>query len=109
MTAATGQPHSLLRGGQSDKEEVAMEAIANAAGVWPYGSNTCLVNAPGIKIVTPSTPADAKGLLASAIRDDGPVIIFHHRQLLPMTGEIPEGRHTVPLGKGAVRREGAEA
>src|ERR1041385_9145815 len=62
---------------------------------------------PGVKVVVPSTPADAKGLLAAAIRDPDPVVVLepklHYRT---MRGEVPEGEHVVPLGKARVVREG---
>jgi acetoin:2,6-dichlorophenolindophenol oxidoreductase subunit beta len=62
---------------------------------------------PGIKIVAPSNPADAKGLLKSAIRDDNPVIFLEHKRLYSMKGPEPT-EETVPLGKAAVVREGAD-
>jgi acetoin:2,6-dichlorophenolindophenol oxidoreductase subunit beta len=62
---------------------------------------------PGIKVVGPSSPADAKGLLKSAIRDDNPVIFLEHKRLYSMKGPQPE-EETVPLGKAAVVREGAD-
>jgi pyruvate dehydrogenase E1 component beta subunit len=61
---------------------------------------------PGLKVVYPSTPADAKGLLKSAIRDDNPVIVFEPKALFGLKGQIPEGDHLVPLGKALVRRPG---
>ena len=62
---------------------------------------------PGIKIVGPSNPADAKGLLKSAIRDDNPVIFLEHKRLYSMKGPQPT-EETVPLGKAAVAREGTD-
>jgi len=62
---------------------------------------------PGIKVVGPSNPADAKGLLKSAIRDDNPVIFLEHKRLYSVKGPQPE-EETVPLGKAAVVREGAD-
>ncbi len=62
---------------------------------------------PGIKVVGPSSPADAKGLLKSAIRDDNPVIFLEHKRLYSMKGPEPT-EETVPLGKAAVVREGAD-
>ena len=62
---------------------------------------------PGIKIVAPSNPADAKGLLKSAIRDDNPVIFLEHKRLYSMKGP-PPAEETVPLGKAAVVREGSD-
>ena len=57
-----------------------------------------VIHCPGLKVVMPSTPADAKGLMKSAIRDDDPVIFFEHRLLYAMEGEVPEGEYIVPLG-----------
>jgi acetoin:2,6-dichlorophenolindophenol oxidoreductase subunit beta len=62
---------------------------------------------PGIKIVAPSNPADAKGLLKSAIRDDNPVIFLEHKRLYSMKGP-PPAEETVPLGKAAVVRQGSD-
>jgi acetoin:2,6-dichlorophenolindophenol oxidoreductase subunit beta len=62
---------------------------------------------PGLKVVGPSNPADAKGLLKSAIRDDNPVIFLEHKRLYSMKGPQPT-EETVPLGKAAVAREGAD-
>lgn len=64
---------------------------------------------PGIKVVAPSNAADAKGLLASAIRDDDPVIVFEHRMLYDTSAEVPEGDYLVPIGKAAVVTEGRDA
>jgi pyruvate/2-oxoglutarate/acetoin dehydrogenase E1 component len=61
---------------------------------------------PGIKVVMPSDPADAKGLLKSAIRDNNPVIFLEARMLYSVTGPIPEGEHLVPLGAAAIKRSG---
>jgi acetoin:2,6-dichlorophenolindophenol oxidoreductase subunit beta len=64
---------------------------------------------PGLKVVLPSTPADAKGLLKSAIRDDDPVIFLEHKFLYKrLKGLVPEGEHLVPIGKGEVKREGKD-
>jgi pyruvate dehydrogenase E1 component beta subunit len=63
---------------------------------------------PGIKVVAPSNAADAKGLLAAAIRDPDPVIVFEHKYLLSSKGDVPEGEHLVPLGEAAVVREGSD-
>ena len=62
---------------------------------------------PGLKIVAPSTPADAKGLMIGAIRDDNPVLFLEYKYLYRrINGEVPEGGRAVPLGKGEVKREG---
>ena len=63
---------------------------------------------PGLKTVVPSTPADAKGLLAGAIRDPDPVIFFEHKLLYDVEGEIPEGEHVIEVGKADVKREGSD-
>ena len=63
---------------------------------------------PGLKVVMPSTPADAKGLLKSAIRDDNPVIFIEHKLLYAVKGDVPEGDYTIPLGKAEVKRAGQD-
>ena len=63
---------------------------------------------PGLKCVVPSTPADAKGLLAAAIRDDDVVIFCEHKLLYDLEGEVPAGEHLVPIGKADVKREGTD-
>src|SRR4029079_10397345 len=62
----------------------------------------------GLKVVMPSTPADAKGLLTSAIRDDDPVIFLEHKLLYRTKGQVPTGEHLVPLGKADVKRAGKD-
>ena len=61
---------------------------------------------PGLKVVLPSTPADAKGLLKSAIRDDNPVVFFEDKMMYKMKGPVPEGDYTIPFGVADVKREG---
>ncbi|HEY2770089.1 MAG TPA: transketolase C-terminal domain-containing protein [Solirubrobacteraceae bacterium] len=63
---------------------------------------------PGLKVALPATAADAKGLMATAIRDDNPVCFFHHYLLTLEPGEVPEGEYLVPLGEADVRRTGAD-
>jgi len=63
---------------------------------------------PGLKVVMPATPADAKGLLKSAIRDDDPVVFIEGEMLYNTKGEVPEGEHIVPLGQADIKREGAD-
>jgi acetoin:2,6-dichlorophenolindophenol oxidoreductase subunit beta len=63
---------------------------------------------PGLKVALPATAADAKGLMATAIRDDNPVCFFHHYLLTLEPGEVPDGEHLVPFGEAAVRREGGD-
>jgi pyruvate dehydrogenase E1 component beta subunit len=63
---------------------------------------------PGLKLVMPSVPSDAKGLLKSAIRDDNPVIFMEGETLYAVTGEVPPGEYVIPLGKGDVKRQGKD-
>ena len=80
-------------------------------GVGPEHSQcpeAMLLQAPGLYIVIPSTPRDAKGLLKSAIRDDNPVCFFEHKAMYQITGEVPDGEYTVPLGSAEVKREGRD-
>ncbi|MDE3743730.1 pyruvate dehydrogenase complex E1 component subunit beta [Maribacter polysaccharolyticus] len=65
-------------------------------------------NCPGLKVVVPSNPADAKGLLKSAIRDNDPVIFMESEQMYGDKGEVPEGEYTIPLGVADIRREGSD-
>jgi pyruvate/2-oxoglutarate/acetoin dehydrogenase E1 component len=67
------------------------------------------VHTPGIKVAIPSTPADAKGLLAAAIRDPDPVVVFEPKLVYRTArGEVPEGEHVVPLGEARIAREGSD-
>jgi pyruvate dehydrogenase E1 component beta subunit len=63
-------------------------------------------NIPGLKVVMPGTPADAKGLLKAAIRDDDPVVFMEGEMLYNMKGEVPEGEHLVPIGQAEVKHPG---
>lgn len=63
---------------------------------------------PGLKVVMPSTPADAKGLLKSAIRDDNPVLVLESELMYSYRGEVPDGEHLVPIGKGEIIRPGKD-
>ncbi len=118
----------------SDFATLAMEQIVNQAAKirfmlggkasvplvmrFPAGSGTgaaaqhsqsldaWFAHVPGLKVVQPSTPHDAKGLLLSAIDDPDPVMVFEHKLLYKMKGEVPEDAYRVPIGKAAIRREG---
>lgn len=120
----------------SDFATLAMEQIVNQAAKlrymlggsvsvplvmrFPAGSGTgaaaqhsqsleaWLAHVPGLKVVQPATPHDAKGLLLAAIADPDPVMIFEHKLLYKMKGEVPEGYYTVPLNKAEIRRSGAD-
>lgn len=65
-------------------------------------------NCPGLKVVVPSNPADAKGLLKSAIRDDDPVIFMESEQMYGDKGEVPEGEYLIPIGKADIKRVGTD-
>jgi len=66
------------------------------------------MNMPGLKIVMATTPADAKGLMTTALRDNDPVLFFEDRGVVGLRGEVPEGEYTVPFGVGDVRRAGTD-
>ncbi|MBO6637857.1 MAG: alpha-ketoacid dehydrogenase subunit beta [Roseitalea sp.] len=119
----------------SDFATLAMEQIVNQAAKvrymlggavsvpvvmrFPAGSGTgaaaqhsqsleaWLGHVPGLKVVQPATPEDAKGLLLAALDDPDPVMIFEHKLLYKMKGQVPSGRYTTPIGKAMVRREGS--
>ncbi|HSE68926.1 MAG TPA: pyruvate dehydrogenase complex E1 component subunit beta, partial [Gemmatimonadales bacterium] len=63
-------------------------------------------NIPGLKVVMPATPADAKGLLKSAIRDDDPIVFMEGEMLYNVKGEVPEGEYTLPIGVADIKRRG---
>lgn len=65
-------------------------------------------NVPGLKVIAPSVPKDAKGLLKSAIRDDNPVVFIEGEVAYSDTGEIPDGEYTIPIGVGDIKREGGD-
>lgn len=118
----------------SDFATLAMEQIVNQAAKirfmlggavsvplvmrFPAGSGTgaaaqhsqsieaWLGHVPGLKVIQPATPEDAKGMLLAALEDPDPVMIFEHKILYKMKGPVPEGYYTTPIGKAAVRREG---
>ena len=67
------------------------------------------MSVPGLKAVAPATPADVKGLIAAAVRDPDPVIVFEHKSLYAVKGEVPDGEHVDRLGTAKVLREGEDA
>jgi len=83
-------------------------AGVNAAGQHSGCHYSVFTHMPGIKTVAPSTPADAKGLLLTAIRDDDLVMFFENKVLYAMKGEVPEGNEGIPFGKADIKREGAD-
>ncbi|MEI7615375.1 MAG: alpha-ketoacid dehydrogenase subunit beta [Actinomycetota bacterium] len=68
-----------------------------------------LTHIPGLKVVMPSTPANAKGLFLSSVRDDNPIIFVENRMLYSKKGDCPEGEYLVPLGKANIMKEGSDA
>ncbi len=80
-----------------------------AAAQHSVSNESWVVSIPGLKVVFPSTPGDAKGLLKSAIQDDNPVVFFEHKVLYETQGEVPEEDYVIPLGKADIKREGDDA
>jgi len=80
----------------------ALQLAAQHSQAW----ESWLAHIPGLKVCTPGTPADAKGLLKSAIRDDNPVVFLEGEMLYNTKGEVPEGEHIVPMGVAELKREG---
>lgn len=87
---------------------MACGAGVGAAAQHSQSLEAFMCHIPGLKVVMPATAADAKGLLKSAIRDDNPVIYLEHKALLGVTGEVPEGEYTIPLGKADIKRDGKD-
>ena len=79
-----------------------------AAAQHSQSVESWVLNVPGLKVVAPSTPADAKGLLKSSIRDDNPVVFLEQKLLYRTKGEVPDGEHLVPLGVADVKRPGKD-
>ena len=101
----------LMSGGQF-KLPVVFRGPGGAAGQLGAQHSQCLeymyANVPGLKVVMPSTPADAKGLLKTAIRDDDPVVFIEGERLYGFQGDVPDGEHAIPLGKGDIKRPGKD-
>ncbi len=94
---------------------VTVRTAVGAGFRMAYGHSQCLesqfIQAPGLILVEPSTPYDAKGLLKSAIRSDDPVVVFEHKKLIlgGVEGEVPEEEYTIPFGEAVVRKSGKDA
>lgn len=80
----------------------------SAGGHHSNSVEAWFLNTPGLKLCIPSTPADALGLLKTAIRDDDPVLVFEPRGLYRLAGPVPDGEHLVPLGRADVKRPGRD-
>jgi acetoin:2,6-dichlorophenolindophenol oxidoreductase subunit beta len=96
-------------GGKARTPVVIRTLIGAGFGAGPQHSQSLyplLTSIPGIKVVIPSNPYDAKGLLIQAIRDDDPVIFCEHKMLYADSGEVPEGEYTVPFGEANLLRSG---
>jgi acetoin:2,6-dichlorophenolindophenol oxidoreductase subunit beta len=100
-----------MSGGQVKVPVVFKAGFGFAAG-WAGQHSNCIYHSmmgiPGLKIALPSTPADAKGLMASAIRDDNPVVYLHHYMLTIDKGEVPDGEFLIPFGVADVKRAGTD-
>ena len=100
-----------MSGGQVKVPLVFKAGYGFAAG-WAGQHSNCVYHAmmgiPGLKIALPSTAADAKGLMAAAVRDDNPVVYLHHYMLTLDRGPVPEGEHVVPFGVADVKRAGSD-
>jgi pyruvate dehydrogenase E1 component beta subunit len=100
-----------MHGGQFEVPLVILApegAIGGAGAEHSQCPEALFWSAPGLYVLTPSTPADMKGLLKSAIRDPNPVLVLPHKALFNTTGEIPDGDHVVPLGKARIARSGSD-
>lgn len=97
--------------GQFKASIVVRTACGGGFGGGPHHSQSVegwFLNVPGIVLVAPSTPADAKGLLLASIENDNPIIFLEHKALYRIKGEVPEGYYTTPLRKAAVARAGSD-
>src|SRR5690348_13646236 len=100
-----------MSGGQV-KVPIVLKAGYGFAAGWAGQHSNCwyhtMMGVPGLKVALPSTPADAKGLMAAAIRDDNPVMYLHHYMLTLDTGEVPDGEFVIPFGVADVKRHGTD-
>src|SRR5581483_1311151 len=100
-----------MSGGRVTVPFVLRGAVSSGIGMAAQHSQTLeawFVHAPGLVVVMPSTPYDAKGLLKAAIRDDNPVVFLEKRLLYSRPGPVPEEEYTVPIGVADVKREGSD-
>ena len=100
-----------MSGGQVKVPLVLKAGYGFAAG-WAGQHSNCvyhtMMGIPGLKVALPSTPADAKGLMAAAIRDENPVVYLHHYMLTLEKGEVPDGEFVIPFGVADVKRAGTD-
>jgi pyruvate/2-oxoglutarate/acetoin dehydrogenase E1 component len=99
-------------GGQVEKLPLVVRTTSGgwirAAGQHSQSLEGWFTQVPGLKVVMPSTPYDAKGLLTASLRDNNPVLFIEHKVLYTVSGPVPEGEFLVPLGKAEVKREGKD-
>ena len=101
----------FMFGGKATVPMVLRTPAGSGTGAAEHHSQSLenwFVHVPGLKVVMPSTPYDAKGLLISAIRDNNPVVFIEHKLLYKTKGEVPEESYTIPLGQADVKREGKD-
>ena len=79
-----------------------------AAAQHSQSFHAFFVHIPGLKVITPSTPYDAKGLMNTAIQDENPVLFIEHKKLYAIKGEVPEEYYTLPFGKAELKKEGKD-
>jgi len=100
-----------MSGGQVRVPVVLKAGYGFCAG-WAGQHSNCIYHTmmgiPGLKVVVPSTPADAKGLMAAAVRDDNPVVYLHPYMLTLDKGEVPDGEYVVPIGVADIKRPGTD-
>src|ERR1044071_4511058 len=109
--ASLAARYHYMTGGRISVPMVVRTKFATRPGGGPSHSSCnhgAFIHFPGLKIIMPTTPADAKGLLLSAIRDPNPVLCFESHHLYGQRGPVPEGDYTVPIGIAALRREGKD-
>jgi acetoin:2,6-dichlorophenolindophenol oxidoreductase subunit beta len=101
----------FMFGGKATVPMVLRTPAGSGTGAAEHHSQSLenwFVHVPGLKVVMPTTPYDAKGLLISAIRDNNPVLFIEHKLLYKTKGEVPEESYTIPLGQADVKREGKD-
>ena len=111
QTANQAAKTRYMFGGKAKLPMVVRTAVGGGrgyAGQHSQSLEAMLTQVPGLKVIAPSTPYDAKGLLKAAIRDDNPVIFIEHQLLYTEKGVVPEEEYTVPIGQAVVRREGKD-
>jgi len=85
-----------------------MGATRRSAAQHSQSLHAWVSHVPGLKVVLPSTPYDAKGLLKTAIRDDNPVVFFEDKMMYQLKGKVPEGEYTIPFGVADIKRPGTD-